>query len=81
MLAWSEAFQRAEDAIAMERRIKGWTRRKKIALIEGDWDGLKRAAKKDFFPRDLRPPFDTPPAGAVQGEGWVEGLKTTPHPE
>ena len=32
----------------MERRIKGWTRRKKAALIDGDWDGLKKAAKKDF---------------------------------
>ena len=32
----------------MERRVKGWTRRKKTALIEGDWDGLKKAAKKDF---------------------------------
>ena len=32
----------------MERRVKGWTRRKKAALIDGDWDGLKKAAKKDF---------------------------------
>ena len=47
-LVWHEAFQRAADAVAMERRIKGWSRRKKIALIEGDWDGLKRAARKDF---------------------------------
>ena len=45
-LVWHETFQRAEDAIAMERRIKGWSRRKKIALIEGDWDGLKRAATR-----------------------------------
>ena len=60
-LVWHEAFQRAADAIAMERRIKGWSRRKKIALIEGDWDGLKRAARKRSF--------DTPPAGATQDEG------------
>ena len=31
-----------------ERRIKGWSRRKKRALIDGDWLRLKRAAKKDF---------------------------------
>ena len=60
-LVWHEAFQRAADAIAMERRVKGWSRRKKIALIEGDWDGLKRAARKRSF--------DTPPEGATQDEG------------
>ena len=47
-LVWSQAFQRADDAIAMERRVKGWTRRKKMALIENDWDGLRKAARKDF---------------------------------
>ncbi len=59
-LAWCEPFERAEDAIAMERRIKGWTRRKKRALIEGDWAALQRAAKKDF---SRRPSIRPPPAG------------------
>ena len=45
---WCEEFHRATDAIAAERRIKKWSRRKKIALIRGDWDALKQAAKKDF---------------------------------
>ena len=43
-----EEFHRATDAIAAERRIKKWSRRKKIALIERDWDALKKAARKDF---------------------------------
>ncbi len=47
-LVWQQEFQWATDAIAAERRIKGWSRRKKIALIEGDWEALKQAAKKDF---------------------------------
>lgn len=47
-LVWSQAFQRVADAIAAERRIKGWSRRKKLALIDGDWARLKQAAKKDF---------------------------------
>ena len=51
-LVWCEAFHRATDAIAAERRIKNrikkWSRRKKIALIERDWDALKRATRKDF---------------------------------
>ena len=67
-LVWHQAFQRATDAIAMERRIKGWSRRKKIALIEGDWDGLKRAARKDFSRDERGRSFDTPPAGATQDE-------------
>ena len=47
-LVWSEEFHRATDAIAAERRIKKRSRRKKIALIERDWEALKRAARKDF---------------------------------
>ncbi len=47
-LVWCEEFHHATDAIAAERRIKKWSRRKKIALIEGDWDALKQAARKDF---------------------------------
>jgi len=48
---WSEEFQWAADAVAMERRVKGWSRRKKRALAAGDWEALKRAAKKDFGAR------------------------------
>ena len=67
-LVWHEAFQRAADAVAMERRIKGWSRRKKIALIEGDWDGLKSAARKDFSREERGRSFDTRPSGATQDE-------------
>ncbi len=33
-LVYFEEFQRIEDAIASEKRIKGWSRAKKNALIE-----------------------------------------------
>src|SRR5450631_4028607 len=36
-LVWCEHFDRITDAIAMERRIKGWSRAKKKALVTGDW--------------------------------------------
>jgi putative endonuclease len=42
-LVYFEEFTRAEDAIAREKEIKGWLRRKKIALIErtnGTWKDL-----------------------------------------
>ncbi len=29
-----------EEALAFERRIKGWTRAKKEALVAGDWDRI-----------------------------------------
>ena len=47
-LVWCEEFRLASDAVAAERRIKSWSRRKKRALIDGDWPRLKQAAKKDF---------------------------------
>ncbi len=41
-LVWSEQYQSITDAIAMERRIKGWSRAKKEALIRGDWEALQQ---------------------------------------
>lgn len=35
-LVWYQAFPRPQDAIAAEKRIKGWLREKKEALIEGE---------------------------------------------
>ena len=40
-LVWSEQFLDDPDqAIEWEKRIKGWSRRKKEALINEDWDNL-----------------------------------------
>lgn len=33
-LVWCETFSNVEEAIACEKKIKGWTREKKINLIE-----------------------------------------------
>ena len=37
-LMWFETFNDVLDAIATEKRIKGWSRIKKEALIKNDWD-------------------------------------------
>ncbi len=37
-LVWSECFPTRDEAFAAERRIKGWSRAKKEALIAGDWE-------------------------------------------
>lgn len=44
-LVWSAAFQWITDAIAFERRIKGWRREKKEALIRGEFDLLPALAR------------------------------------
>jgi putative endonuclease len=45
-LVWSEHFERITDAIAVERKIKGWSRAKKAALVRGDWSAVKLHAKR-----------------------------------
>jgi putative endonuclease len=42
-LVWYEAFPDMQQAIEGEKRIKGWVRRKKVAMIEAqnpNWDDL-----------------------------------------
>lgn len=45
-LAWSESFPDREAAAAVERQVKGWTRAKKEALIDGRYDGLHELARR-----------------------------------
>ncbi|MCW5735638.1 MAG: GIY-YIG nuclease family protein [Enhydrobacter sp.] len=45
-LVWAEHFQLITDAIAAERRIKGWSRAKKEALIRGDYVAIGTLAKR-----------------------------------
>jgi predicted GIY-YIG superfamily endonuclease len=44
-LVWSENFPTRIEALAAERRIKGWSRAKKQALIRGDWAEVSRLAR------------------------------------
>jgi putative endonuclease len=45
-LKYSIDFQYIEDAIKREKQIKGWTRKKKEALINGDFETLIHLARK-----------------------------------
>jgi predicted GIY-YIG superfamily endonuclease len=44
-LVYSCEFETREDALARERQIKRWSRKKKKALIAEDWLGLVKYAK------------------------------------
>jgi putative endonuclease len=45
-LVFSQEFDRLTDAFSAERRIKGWSREKKEALIRGDYEALQWLARR-----------------------------------
>jgi putative endonuclease len=45
-LVYAAEFPRFEEAIAFERQIKRWSRAKKEALINGDYDALTDLARR-----------------------------------
>ncbi|MCH7625601.1 MAG: GIY-YIG nuclease family protein [Chloroflexi bacterium] len=44
-LVFSEEFPSRLDALERERQVKGWSRAKKIALINADWEQLAYLSK------------------------------------
>ena len=50
LLVWFEASPRTDDAIAREKVIKGWTRAKKISMIEAQNPGWRDLAA-DWYDR------------------------------
>ena len=44
-LVFSQEFPTREEALISERQIKGWSRRKKEAMIKGDWAEVSRLAQ------------------------------------
>ena len=45
---WSENFGTREEALTVEQQVKGWSRKKKEALIAGDWASISQRARKSF---------------------------------
>jgi predicted GIY-YIG superfamily endonuclease len=43
-LMFADEFPTREEATARERQIKGWSRRKKEAMMRGDWIEVSRLA-------------------------------------
>ena len=44
-LLHAEAFETRYEALVMERKLKGWSRAKKLAYVRGDWDTIHRLAQ------------------------------------
>lgn len=45
---FSQEFSSREEALAAERQIKGWGRKKKEAMMCGDWAEVSRLARSSF---------------------------------
>jgi len=54
-LVYSEYFGTRVEALEQERRIKGWSRAKKEALIAGDWRRISALARKRWTQKPVRP--------------------------
>ena len=43
-LVYTQEFSTREEALGAESQVKGWSRAKKEALAQGDWQGLSALA-------------------------------------
>jgi len=70
-LVWCDSAPSRDEALAFERRIKGWTRAKKEALIASDWDRISWLAQ---------PPQERP-STALRTNEVVPGSREIVRPE
>jgi putative endonuclease len=52
MLVWAGEFAAIAEAFTFEKQVQGWSRRKREALIRGDFDALPALSRRGH----LRPP-------------------------
>ena len=52
-VVFAQDFATREEALAMERRVKGWSRAKKLALIDRDWKAISRLARSHSSSRNF----------------------------
>ena len=64
-LLHTEAFETRYEALTMERRLKGWSRAKKLAYIAGDWGAMNVLAKGKHKHQRVREGASTPLAARV----------------
>ena len=49
-LVWAEEFEDPTQAVLFERKLKGWSRAKKEAVIRGEWHALPGLARRRSRP-------------------------------
>lgn len=70
-LVFSQEFPTREEALASEQQIKGWSRKKKEAMMCGDWQEVSRLAHQHGPANPVRPEL-------VEGLS-VKGLSVEKH--
>ncbi len=82
-LVFSQDFPTREEALASERQIKGWGRKKKEAMMRGDWAEVSRLAKSstsvrpESFDVAQESPVEKPATTTPARPELVEGPTTT----
>jgi putative endonuclease len=54
MLVWTADFDRVDEAFAFEKRVQGWSRAKREALIEGRFQDLGWLSSRGYEARRRR---------------------------
>ena len=66
-LVFAADFARIDEAFAFEKRVQGWSRAKRLALIENRWEDLPELAlrhSRSTFEHEKAGPSDEPDGSA-----------------
>ena len=84
-LIHAEGFETRYEALTMERKLKGWSRAKKLAYMEGDWKAVGGLAKGKHWHQRMLRDASTPLAAqatlSVNGMGSSEAVLPERRPE
>ena len=67
-LVWSARFDSIEQAYAFEKRIQGWGRRKREALIRGEYDALPDLSRRSAVQRRMAQDGPTPDSPGFEAQ-------------
>lgn len=69
-LVWSAWFDSIADAYAFEKRIQGWGRRKREALIRGEYDALPDLSRRAAVQRRMSEEGPTVGSPSFEAQAW-----------
>jgi putative endonuclease len=72
-LLWSQECPIRKEALSAERQIKGWSRRKKEAMMRGDWAEVSRLAQSKSVHPSTRPLVLSPVEGSERTDLLLQG--------
>ncbi|WP_408898277.1 GIY-YIG nuclease family protein [Nocardioides sp. R1-1] len=69
VLVWSGWFDRIEDAYRFEKQVQGWSRRKREALVRGDFAALPSLSRRAAVQRRTADAAEPPCSGPTSPSG------------